>query len=178
MDALANYGSDSDDDSSNGGGAATATATTVATTAAEHLLPPPQWDGPAGWIHGHTNYLAADATMTTVPQELSQNNPGTPPSTPPLAQTLRAQQEFSNPQHLVQTVTRLGIADAWGSDSNRSVQSSWQAWERTTLFQREQDARTAQQQQGATAAAAALPASNFVQDQLSRALMGHERSSG
>ena len=184
MDVLGDYGSDSDASSTNEVAAAApkdASAAKSSTTAATTLLslqqrlPTPAYNGPSGWIHGHENHLSG--TSNSISSGLSAASSGAKlalkeSSAPTLAQELRSQKEFGNPKHLERTVESLGIVDLFGSN----ISDSFEDWELTQLLEMEEKAR---EQQQTTTAVATVPgmgvsASDFVQDQISRA-MGHGR---
>ena len=147
MDALGDYGSDSDASSSS----------------LSQGAPPqqvggivPAHVGPSGWIHGNQNHLKS-CLLPLVPSSSSSVS-----TTPALAQTLRAQHEFGNPQHLETTVATLGISNAFGSN----VAPEFAEWELQQLAALEEEARAQ------VAVTNSVPASDFVQNQLSRALAG------
>ena len=149
MDALGGYGSDSSDDDTS--------------TFNPPALVVPAYEGPsAGWIHGHANHLLSKKLSLSAPASTS-----TGATTVPLAQTLRTRHEFSNPKQLETTVGTLGIAHTLGS-TNADAVIQFADWELNhNLIVLEEKAR---EQQGGTAAG--VPGSDFVQNQVSRALMG------
>lgn len=147
MDALGDYGSDSSDDD--------------ASTSNPPALVVPAYEG---WIHGHANHLLSKKLSLSVPTSTSSGA-----VTVPLAQTLRTRHEFSNPKQMEMTVETLGIAHAFGS-SNADAVVQFADWELNhNLIVLEEKAREKQQQGGT---AAGVPGSDFVQNQVSRALMG------
>lgn len=176
MDALGDYDSDADSDASSAAAEvqpqhSNEEQPTVA------LLPWPAWQGPSGWIHGHLNHLSALDNVTiklaspsAKPSNKAPTTDATMP-TPLLAQQLRSTHEFGNPKQMETTVTSLGIKDPFGSNISQAAAAKFEEWELNDLMALEEQAR--QQQQ--TAAVSSTPASDFVQHQISRALMRHER---
>lgn len=176
MDALGTYGSDSDDDdvddASDHKAAATTTTNPTTATTSSSLLPAPQTDGAASWILGESkNYLEDLMKSAEAAKSPDKKNPAATTTAFPsfsspttgLAQEIRSHKEFSNPHHLDETVETLGIADPWGTSVVDGGVVDFAAWE-YNLVQLEEQAR-----QNA-AAAPAVPASDFVQEQISRAL--------
>lgn len=176
MDALGDYGSDSDASSSSSGKDKANQAATTATPTAVV----PAYNGPSGWVHGHAHHLLtkkklslqSPLVMITSLSSLknhAKEEASSSTTKTPLAQTLRAQHEFGNPKQLETTMETLGIAEPFGSNLfvNNSV-PQFADWEHVdNLLVLEEQAR---QQAAASNITGVLPASDFVQNQMSRAM--------
>eukprot|EP00977_Amphora_coffeiformis_P004755 scaffold1019_cov172-Amphora_coffeaeformis.AAC.8 len=168
MDALGAYGSDDSDDDdrrSRSSAAAPNDEQDKQSPSSGWRWPcPPTTDGASSWIYGrHQNYLAGSiASPTLAGQQQQQQASGTNLSSS-LGQDLRAHKEFRNPKHLEQTVERFAIAHPFGTLNTTSAEFA--AWEYNVVSLEEQARRQNQQH---------VAASDFVQDQISRAMVqGH-----
>lgn len=170
MDALADYGSDDDSDASSSPPAASSAHTDSASatlTSAALLLPHPH----PSWISGSKDHLSdtfklALGSTESLPPTNQQRK-----RIPPLAEKLRGQKDFCNPKQMEQTVASLHIQDPYATSSS-STAATFAEWECHLLtWKEEQASRERLAQHGSVQASA----SDFAQDQISQALVGHSR---
>jgi len=186
MDALGAYGSDDSDASSTNGGTSTGTGRIEVVEAKERgestsrrwRWPcPPTIDGESSWIYGNRNYLIEEGSVVALSSSTADRptaSTKTTTTTPsnenhlPLGKRLRAHKEFQNPKHLERTVERYSIVHPFGTTATAMELAPWEY----NIVSLEEQARQQQCE-----AASVVPASDFVQDQISRAMVRHPPSS-
>lgn len=144
----------------------------------------------AGWICGNADHLTESLPIAFLGAgQAAASQSSTPPrtttTTPPLAVQLRQHKDFFNPKQMEQTVKSLNIQNPFASSCADT--SNFAEWERDLLILEEQarEGGTSLSALGggdsssmaASDNTAGVQASDFVQDQISRALANtHHRS--